>query len=76
MNKNKSLDSKNNSLSQLRHENGKTQCNLLGLYFESLKQRGFFGQVTLKFEAGKVVYVNESRGWTRLEELGSELGNK
>jgi len=69
------LDRKNNGLSQSKRENGKTQCELLSLYFESLKQRGFFGQVTLKFEAGKVVYINESRGWTQLVELIQELNS-
>jgi hypothetical protein len=60
------------NLPQSRHESRKTQRELLDLYFESLKQRGFFGQVVLKLEAGKVVYINESRGWTRLEAIGRD----
>ena len=68
-----SLDNKNQRTTRLKHENGKSQRELLNVYFEDLEQRGFFGQVTLKFEAGKVVYVNESRGWTRLEELNREM---
>ena len=69
----KMLDNKNSGLTQSK-QNGKwNQGDLVKRFVELLEQEQFFGEILLRFDAGRMVHVTKTQGF-KTNRLRSLLG--